>query len=106
MQLTRRRMDTDIEHRWVLQGPHGAVEYHQPRDDGQPSMGLGVEVHAIRPQYNEDNPSPCDIYGTCYVDGSSIAAARAMRRHREGGEEGLWGELQRRYEAVFGGEQQ
>jgi hypothetical protein len=98
-QTTRSRRDDQIEARFVVEGPHGAVEYHAIARAGMP---VGIEYHARSPRWDGDRPRRCPVLGgvCCYPDGTS----RGGGLHREYAAAGyddevVWRELETRYAA-------
>jgi hypothetical protein len=98
-QTTRSRRDDQTEVRFVVEGPHGAVEYHASILSGMP---LGIEYHSPRPQWDGQEPADCPVtVGPCYGDGTSRGAADLHREYAAAGydDEVIWRELETRYAA-------
>lgn len=95
MRITRKRIDDERERRWVVDGEHGAVEYHE--NVAVPGA-VGIETHSFASLVDGDEPQPCPVLdGPCYSYGTSLGAKRLQFRYRHGDESVIWDELERRY---------
>ena len=104
---------------WYLRGPKGAAVFNLfagwvPGVKGIPPAlsefyptGSDLGYHALVPQYEgqEDyRRDDCTLMpgGTCYYDGSGLAAERVATAFIEHGEPAVWAALESRYEDITG----
>lgn len=108
--------------RFVLKGPEGATQFMIGTDWYLPHvqselrhkeaferevkpMGWDIGYHARTPQYDSQSPmeGPCDYLagGSCYYDGSGLAAEDFVPCFLEGGSDAVWAMLTERYNDLF-----
>lgn len=107
--------------RFLLHGPRGTVQFlwatgvtperqmearvgytHEEWMHSAP-MGFDVGYHADEPQYGDDEARDCDYRpsGSCYYDGSSLAADEFLEVFLTEGEDAMWAGLHQRYVSWF-----
>ncbi len=110
--------------RFLLIGPLGATQfvlysgmqlqhiYKERKGNPEPGycpwMGADVGYHSLKPIYESQTSMECDIIagGTCYYDGSSLAAVDVANRFVAEGEDVVWEELQKWYQETFDPEEE
>lgn len=65
-------------------------------------MPMGVDTHALAPQYEGHSSMPCKLIGgVCYPDGSGLRAIKVLEEFQSYGEEWLRGWLEAEYHIAF-----
>ncbi len=101
---------------WMyLHGPKGTVQFmvftgwdlphvqreHGPREPNPADLGY----HSHEPMYEGQEPMHSDCHvlgGKCYYDGSGLSAEPVFEVLLREGSDGVWCELERYYDEVFG----
>lgn len=108
-----------VEIRFLLSGPHGAVQFllftnwqlpHVAKEFETASyrfnkpMPADLGYHSRTPHYEgHQHMGPCEFLdgANCYYDGSSLNAERVFNRLLRDGDAGVWSELEDYYRATF-----
>ena len=65
-------------------------------------IGADIGYHSKEPGYEGHEASECDLFGSCYYDGSSLQADEFMPTFLAGGDKVVWEMLEKRYKEIFG----
>ena len=103
--------DDSMTIRFFLHGKKGVIHFairtgwkkdKQYEKTGLSAYGSDVGYHSPKPMYEGQKPQEnCDIYETCYYDGSSLLAERYFNDLMEAGEDYIWSKLESVYKGRF-----